>query len=96
MMVMVGQQINGVPSDLADLQKYSSDEIRAAISSDPGIYIWWNKGDLVPAYIGVALNRSELLGRVVRQHLCPTYLELRAEKTENASMVAIYKGRRAI
>jgi hypothetical protein len=78
------------------LQKYSIDEVRAVISSDPGIYIWWSKVDLAPVYIGVALNKRGLLGRVVRQHLCPTYLELRAEKTEKASMTAIYKGRRAI
>lgn len=79
-----------------DLRKFSVDEIGAVISSDPGIYIWWSKVDLAPAYIGVALNKRGLLGRVVRQHLCPTYLELRAEKIEKASMVAIYKGRRAI
>ena len=79
-----------------DLQKYCVDEIYAVISSDPGIYIWWSKKNLTPVYIGVALNKRGLLGRVVRQHLCPTYLELRADKTEMSSMAAIYKGRRAI
>jgi hypothetical protein len=79
-----------------DLRKFSTEEIGAVISADPGIYIWWSKGDLALAYIGVALNKRGLLGRVVRQHLCPTYLELRAEKTEKAPIVAIYKGRKAI
>ena len=79
-----------------DLQKYGGDEIRAVAPSDPGIYIWWSKGDLAPVYIGVALNRRGLLGRVVRQHLCPTYLELRVKKTDKASLVAVYKGRGAI
>jgi hypothetical protein len=78
------------------LQKHSGEDIRAVIPSDPGIYVWWSKVDFVPVYIGVALNKRGLLGRVVRQHLCPTYLELRAEKTVNSSMFAIYKGRRAI
>ena len=83
--------------NIHDLQKYSCDEIRAVISTHPGIYIWWRKGDdFAPIYIGSATNRCGLLGRVVRQHLRPTYLELRTEKTEKAPVVTMYKGRRAI
>lgn len=88
-------EVNPYPQ-IHDLQKYSGDEISTVISLDPGIYIWWSKADLVPVYIGVALNRRGLLGRVVRQHLSPTYLELRAEKTEKTPTVSIYKGRRAL
>lgn len=82
--------------NITDLQKFNPDDIHRVISLDPGIYIWWNKEDLSPAYIGVALNKCGLLGRVARQHLCPTYLELRKEKTERAAITAEYKGRKAI
>ena len=83
-------------SNISDLQKYNPEDIRSVISSDPGIYIWWDKEDLSPVYIGVALNKRGLLGRVARQHLCPTYIELRKEKTESAAITAEYKGRKAI
>jgi hypothetical protein len=103
-MVQIASQSKGKPImieatprlQIHELQKYSFEEILSVISKEPGIYIWWSKEHSDPAYIGVALNRRGLFGRVVCQHLNPVYLELRTEKTENASMVAMYKERKAI
>ena len=103
-MVQIASQSKGKPImieatprlQIHELQKYSFEEILSVISKEPGIYICWSKEHSDPAYIGVALNRRGLFGRVVCQHLNPVYLELRTEKTENASMFAMYKERKAI
>jgi len=76
------------------LRMYDPTEIRDVVSSDPGLYIWWSRNPIVPVYIGTALNKRGLLGRVVQQHLCPTYLEMRPEKTALA-LCADYKGKKA-
>lgn len=73
---------------------YDPAEIRNIFPSDPGLYIWWSRNPVVPVYIGTALNKRGLIGRVVQQHLCPTYLEMRPEKTALA-LCADYKGKKA-
>ena len=50
---------------------------------------------IAPVYIGTALNKRGLYGRVARQHLCPTYLEFSSDKIRLASMIVDYKGRKA-
>lgn len=82
---------------LPDIAKYPRDDPKelSEVSRCQGIYIWWSREPLEPVYIGVALNKRGLFGRVVQQHLRATYLELRPEKTAKAAIVADYKGRKA-
>ncbi|MBM4314329.1 MAG: hypothetical protein FJ122_10495 [Deltaproteobacteria bacterium] len=40
-----------------------------------GIYCWSFKGDGLPAYIGVALGKHGLRGRISQQHLRPSYVQ---------------------
>jgi len=90
------EQVNKIAFlDITRYQRYDPRKLNGIISREPGLYIWWNRNSDKPVYIGVALNKRGLLGRVVRQHLCTTYLELRPEKIAKELIVTDYKGRKA-
>ena len=40
-----------------------------------GIYCWSFKADDIPAYVGVALGKRGLRGRISQQHLRPSYVQ---------------------
>lgn len=45
-----------------------------------GMYFWFDKKNDKVVYIGIAVGKKGLRGRIVSQHLRPEYLEYRPEK----------------
>jgi len=51
------------------------------VPTEIGLYLWRSKIDGRPAYIGVALGRRGLRGRIMKQHLQPSYRKSVLRKT---------------
>ncbi len=81
--------------NVSGLRKYDPTKIEKVIPRDKGLYIWWSRETDKAVYVGRALNRNGLLGRVLRQHLNPKYLEYRPDKTCNAKRTVVLYGKKA-
>ena len=81
--------------NVSGLRKYDPTKIEKVIPRDKGLYIWWSRETDKAVYVGRALNRNGLLGRVLRQHLNPKYLEYRPDKTCNAKRTVVLNGKKA-
>jgi hypothetical protein len=57
-----------VPTDATNLAPESVELVH-------GIYLWRFKEDKSPAYVGVALGKRGLRGRIIEQHLRPSYVQ---------------------
>ena len=81
--------------NVSRLHKYDPSLIEKVIPRDKGVYIWWSRRTGKAVYVGIALNRKNgLLGRVLRQHLNPKYLEYRPDKTRNAKRTVVLNGKK--
>ena len=81
--------------NVSQLHKYDPTQIGKVIPRDKGLYIWWSRRTGKAVYVGIALNRKNgLLGRVLRQHLNPKYLESRPDKTRNAERTVVLNGKK--
>jgi len=81
--------------NVSGLHKYDPTQIEKVIPRDKGLYVWWSRRRGKAVYVGIALNRNGLLGRVLRQHLNPKYLEYRSDKTSNAKRTVVLNGKKA-
>jgi hypothetical protein len=63
-----GRLLAAVPSDAANL-------VPESVPLVHGIYLWRSKEDKSPAYVGVALGKRGLRGRIIEQHLRPSYVQ---------------------
>ena len=68
-------------SDLPeDLRKIDLNDHQNELTSQNGIYFWFDKNTMACVYIGIACSKKGLKGRISRQHLNPRYLESREHK----------------
>ena len=80
--------------NVSRVHKYDPTQIEKVIPRDKGLYIWWSRKTGKAVYVGRALNENGLLGRVLRQHLNPKYLEKRPDKTRNAKRTVVLNGKK--
>jgi hypothetical protein len=65
--VFINGLINKVPFDAAD-------DLRKTIPKEIGAYTWSTKRNSKLMYVGIATGRNGLYGRIIKQHLNPSYL----------------------
>ncbi len=80
--------------NVSRIHKYDPSQIEKVTPRDKGLYIWWSRKTGKAVYVGIALSRKGLLGRVLRQHLNPKYLEYRPDKTRNAKRTVVLNGKK--
>lgn len=66
--------------NFSDLKFYVPSVKENDIPKRTGIYFWFQNEDDKLIYIGIALGKKGLYGRISKQHLNPKYLEFRPEK----------------
>jgi len=72
----LGARVLGVCTAVLDAPALDAAQLSSEnVPDSRGIYIWRRKTDGCPAYVGVALGRSGLRQRILRQHLAPGYLK---------------------
>jgi hypothetical protein len=66
--------------NFSDLKLYDPSLQYDKITKNTGIYFWFRREDEKLIYIGIALGKQGLYGRIMKQHLNEKYLEFRPEK----------------
>ncbi len=76
----IGKEKAGYDMEIMKLKRIEPKNAKLYIKSKIGMYFWFDKKDDSIVYIGIALGKKGLRGRIVSQHLRPGYLEYRPER----------------
>lgn len=66
--------------DIWDLPRIEPGKLNLILPDKKGIYFWFQKEDDRLVYIGIALGKKGLKGRILKQHLNPGHLDFREDK----------------
>lgn len=66
--------------DFPSTRKVDLQNIKDLLSSNRGIYFWFDINDNSIVYIGIAVGSGGLKKRIIQQHLSHKYLEYREQK----------------